>query len=736
MIQVAYVIFWWLVLLVIGLLSFPLVSRVCGRLPDRGYSISKLVGLVILTFLVWMISSLHIMPFGYISIWISLLLLAAFSLYLGRKSLRVASWPRRQIIISESIFTVAFVAFLLITMGKPDIYFSGAQDAFSNCAFIESILRGGYFPPLDPWFAGESIPYYYGGHVMVAVLIKLTGVPPTIAFNIAVAMFHALAVCASYGLGYSITRRKLYGFVTALFVCVVGYTSGAFQLAAYVFDQQFLGFSTTGAANIIDWLLGFDFWSAPWLVEYAVVHYPYFSFIMGDLHSYMMSVPFQVMFIMLIFAVFQRGRLSDRIERSDTLIDILILGLCLGFFFILNTWEYPTYIIFTVLAFILLRIRRTIKGNLLVPAAIIVLSFILYVPHYISGSVSGFTGLGLVTTRTTLAQFLEFSALFLFAVCSLLVILVLSKREIFRGRMVISAAILVFAATIIAAVLLDFWLLIIVIPVGLFSLYYIYRSKAKSEREFVLVLLVMGVALAFFCEFLYINDALINDGLGGEWERFNTTSRVYLQLWVFFSIAAAYAVFYVMNSLRGKTRVIWVAVLAVLILASLIHPIASTTGMLSGRHGFWGVNRGTLDGMAYIEMVDEGDYEAIQWVNENIDGSPVVLEAPQVSGKLSPRVSTFTGLPTVLGGWVESMWRHASGFNIEAREEDADTIYTTVDNSEALELLKKYDVEYIYIGTVEIEKYDGDGLQKFAVHTENYGLIYDYEGVTIYKVRE
>ncbi|HUU62664.1 MAG TPA: DUF2298 domain-containing protein, partial [Dehalococcoidia bacterium] len=337
------------------------------------------------------------------------------------------------------------------------------------------------------------------------------------------------------------------------------------------------------------------------------------------------------------------------------------------------------------------------------------------------------------TTRTTLAQFLEFSALFLFAVCSLLVILVLSKREIFRGRMVISAAILVLVATIIAAVLLDFWLLIIVIPVGLFSLYYIYRSKAKSAREFVLVLLIMSAALAFFCEFLYISDALG----GGEWARFNTVLKVYLQLWVFFGIGAAYAVFYVMNSLRGKTRVIWVAVLAVLILASLVHPIASTTSMLSGRHDLWGINRGTLDGMAYIEMVDKGDYEAIQWINENIDGSPVMLEAPGDPGIFSSRVSTFTGLPTVVGfRLLESMWRHASGFNVGARWEEADMIYNTLDNDLALELLRKYNVEYVYIGNLEKELYEMEGLQKFAGHLENYDPIYEGEGVSIYRVLE
>jgi len=134
--------------------------------------------------------------------------------------------------------------------------------------------------------------------------------------------------------------------------------------------------------------------------------------------------------------------------------------------------------------------------------------------------------------------------------------------------------------------------------------------------------------------------------------------------------------------------------------------------------------------------VDKGDYEAIQWINENIDGSPVVLEAPGVSGKLSPRISTFTGLPTVLGGGWETVWRHASGFNVGARGEDVDMIYNTPDNDKALALLAKYDVEYIYIGAGEREAYESEGLAKFATRPEDYTLVYEGEGVTIYEVRE
>ena len=730
MIQVAYVIFWWLALVVIGLISFPLVSRVCDKLPDKGYSISKLVGLVILTFLVWIISSLKILPFGYASILISLFVLAALSLYLGRKNLRIADWPRRQIIIIESIFTVAFVAFLLITMANPDIHYT--MDYFANFQFLSSITRGGYFPPIDSWFCGESVSYfYYGGHILVSVLTVFTRVPPAISFNIAAAMFLALAVSASYGLGYGITKRKLYGFLAALFVCIVGYISGAYQLIAYIFHSDIMGYPPSGAPNIIEWMLGFEFWNAGWLIEGGIVHYPYFQLIRWDMHSYVMSIPFQLMFITLLFALFQKGRSGNKIARPDTLIDISVLSICLGFFVLLNTWEYPTYIMFTVLAFVLLRIRPTVKGNLVVPVVIVALSFLLYITHYISTSASGFMGFGLVSERTDVGQFFKFCALFLFAICSLLVILVWSKREIFRGKGVILAAIFTLLATILAAVLLDFQLLFIVVPVGLLPLYYIYKSDKKTNREFVLLLLIMTAALAFACDLLYIDDAL-----GGTWERFNTVTKIYMQMWVFLGISAACAVFYVLGTIKGKRRIVWLVLLIVFILASVIHPLATTTSALSGRHPYLGMNRGTLDGMAYMEMVDKGDYEAIKWINENIGDSPVILEAPQGYFDHVSRISVFTGLPTVIG-WegCAITWGRTWG-EVGERHGDVDMIYNTLDNDQAMALLKKYDVKYVYIGAGERGAYESEGLQKFAGHPEDYDPIYEDEGVTIYEVRE
>ena len=732
MMQVAYVIFWWLALLIVGLVSFPLVSRVCSNLSDKGYSISKLVGLLILTFLVWIFSSLKILPFGYISILISFFLLAALSIYLGRKNLSIANWPLKQILISESVFAIFFVIFLVVVMQKPDLQFAFFSEDFMDFSFLQSVLRSDYFPPIDPWLAGENIPYYYGGHLLTASLTFITRVPPEVAFNVAVAMFFALAVCASYGLGYNITKRYLYGALTALFVCMCGYIFGALQLVAYISHHSVLGLTPIEATNIGDWMLSFDFWGADWSVmQHAVARAPYTTFIIGDLHANMMDVPFQVMFIALIFAVFRKGSLIEGNFNRDSLLSIVILGLGLGFFPFLNAWDYPTYIVFAILAFVFLAMKPSIKGALCI-LAVIGLSFILYIPLYTSGGMTGFSGLGLVTERTSLGRFLMTSILFLFVIFSLL--FVWPKRELLARRWVMLVGAFILLATILAAILLKYQLFILMVPLIGVSLYYIYNSKSKGDRDFILLLAIMGASIALFCEVLYFNDAL-----PPPYKRYNTVLKLYPQIWIFLAVAAACGVSFVVSIIKGKVKkTVWVTILVVFIIASIIHPIASTTAWTSGRHESLDVygGRGSLDGMAYLESQNKGDYLGIRWINSNVDGRPVILEAPGNSGEYSSRVSALTGLPTVIGwqSW-EIMWGR-SWDDVGERTGDVDAIYNTLDNDEALELLKKYGVEYIYIGSVEREKYESEGLQKFAAHPEAYESVFEYEGTTIFKVRE
>ena len=732
MIQIAYAILWWLILLVIGLITFPLVSRVCSRLPDKGYSISKILGLLLLMYFSWMLASTHIVKFGIINVVISLLILTALSLFFGRKQLSFKNLPLKSMLITEAIFAVAFCVFLFILSHKPDLTLLYSED-FTDFGFLNSILRSSYFPPTDPWLAGQSIPYYYGGHLIAAVLITLSRIPPAIAYNLAVAMFFALAVCAAYGLGYNATKRKLFGFVAIVFVCLAGFISGAYQLTAFVEHRPVMGYTPLSAPNIGGWFKSFDFVTANRIIPGTVTQYPYYAYLVGDLHANVMDIPFQLMFMNLVLSLLTKGEPVSNGSRTDSLLRILILGLSLGALAFINTWSYPIYLGFVVLAFLFLKLNLSKKGIV----SIIILSLLLYLPYHIFRGGGGFKDLGLVAGKTNLSDFFEIFALPIFAILSFL--FVLFSRKWFKGKKFQIIAFSITAITVIVAALFAFLMHIQIIwilaPLIVIPLYYVYKSRRKEETQFMLLLTLTGALVVLFCEIFFINDPL-----GGEYERYNTILKVYMPIWVIWGVAASYGVFLVSSRLKRYVKAIWIVALLILVLAALIHPIASTTSWAGGKYAQVEDHRLTLDGMAYFEYTNNSDYEAIQWLNENVKGSHVILEFPGVAMEYSSQASSFTGLPTLRGwaGW-EVMWRDSWDI-ITERTMAINAIYEAPDSDEAFSLLKKYNVEYIYVGTIEKngtsgqKGYPAESLQKFASDSERYKLVYQNQDVSIYQV--
>jgi uncharacterized membrane protein len=148
----------------------------------------------------------------------------------------------------------------------------------------------------------------------------------------------------------------------------------------------------------------------------------------------------------------------------------------------------------------------------------------------------------------------------------------------------------------------------------------------------------------------------------------------------------------------------------------------------------------TLDGMAYMKSSNPDDYNAIQWMRQNIRGAPIVAEA--IGGEYSDygRIATHTGIPNVLG-WPghEVQWRgNAKGW--EAREGDINRLYATTDVNEAKDLLRKYGIQYVYVGRLERAaaaadgkpKYDATALGKFATFMD---AVYQQGGATLYRTR-
>jgi len=197
---------WWLAVELIGLAAFPITFAVLRFLPDRGYSVTKVVGLVLMTYLLWLGGTVHLVPNQRLSILGILALITAVSIVLAwRNRAEISGFLGQRwanLVFADAVFTATFVVCLTLRALSGDSL-SGGNDNRWQMAFVNIILRSDYFPPEDPWLSGYSINYYYFGFVIVAALTKLTSIASEITFNLTIAVMPALAVSGMFGIVYN-----------------------------------------------------------------------------------------------------------------------------------------------------------------------------------------------------------------------------------------------------------------------------------------------------------------------------------------------------------------------------------------------------------------------------------------------------------------------------------------------------------------------------------------------------
>jgi uncharacterized membrane protein len=129
------------------------------------------------------------------------------------------------------------------------------------------------------------------------------------------------------------------------------------------------------------------------------------------------------------------------------------------------------------------------------------------------------------------------------------------------------------------------------------------------------------------------------------------------------------------------------------------------------------------------------DAKAIRWLQDNVVGTPVVLEGRSPVYRWGSRISIYTGLPTILG-WDVHQGQQRSGYSgmLQERTTDVERAYGSVNPQETLAILRKYEVRYVVIGGLERAYYPAVGLDKFRTMPE-LKLAYDADGVQIYEVQ-
>ena len=196
---------WWIVLLLIGGAFLPLTTLLFSQFLDRGYVFSKILGMLLLSYTLFLFGSLKFLPFTQTAIIVVLGGFIGLNVWILRKNkLKLrdifrSSW--KIFALEELLFLGTLTFWSYIRAHEPSIH---GLEKYMDQGFVNSILRSDYFPPKDMWYTSLPINYYYFGHLVTAVLTKLSGITPFITYNLMMATLFALLFTGAFSIGINL----------------------------------------------------------------------------------------------------------------------------------------------------------------------------------------------------------------------------------------------------------------------------------------------------------------------------------------------------------------------------------------------------------------------------------------------------------------------------------------------------------------------------------------------------
>jgi len=392
---------WYLLITLIGWVSFPLIFRLMPALADRGYSFSRILGLLVWGYVYWLLASLGIIKNDIGGLLVGLFILISLSAWAIRSSSidTLRTWLKENwvaVVSVELLFLVAFAGWALVRAANPEIL--GTEKPM-ELAFINSIIHSPEFPPRDPWLSGYAISYYYFGYVMTAMLAKLTATPGSMAFNLALSQTFALVAIAAYGILYSLlsayrkqssiqvstkkNQNLLLSLLGPTFILLVSNLEGFLEVlhARGIFWRQEGGGQLSSA--FWTWLdlkelsqppsLPFSWipsrylwwWRASRVIQdydllgtwrEIIDEFPFFSFLLGDLHPHVLVLPFALLAVGLSLNIFLGGGKGKTrwlwINLNINSITFWFAAIVIGGLAFLNTWDFPMYVVLFSLVYV------------------------------------------------------------------------------------------------------------------------------------------------------------------------------------------------------------------------------------------------------------------------------------------------------------------------------------------------------------------------------------------------
>ncbi|MGC8855893.1 MAG: DUF2298 domain-containing protein, partial [Anaerolineae bacterium] len=783
---------WYGFIFILGLAAFPLTRLAFAGLGARAYPLSRAVGLLVLAYLSWMSGSLGL---GYtrLSIGLAFGLMAVSGLGLGwmrREELR-GEWQanRRYYLLVEGIFLAFFLFDLLIRLGNPDLWHPAkGGERPMDFSYFNAILKSTSFPPYDPWFAGGYINYYYYGFVLVGTPVKLLGIVPSIAYNFILPTLFALVAVGAFTIAWNLVERSkatdplqpLASGLAAAILMVVAGNLGTLRMLFQGFQRLAAPGGVIDQANVVQrwiWALrgfflalggaplpfgrGDWYWfpsrviPAPNDVE-PITEFPFFTFLYSDLHAHMIVIPIALLTLAWALALIKS---RARLQRAEWTASFALGGLVLGALYPTNLSDIYTYLGIAVVAlgFVLWfygktdhfrflpglspLIRRVlwVGGNLLL---LVGLSYVLYEPYrywysQAYGAIDPWKG-----SHTPIWSYLTHWGVFLFV---LVCWMAWETRQwmastpasalwrLRRYTLLIEIALAGLIATLFYLALRQVQIGWLALPLAVWAGVLLLRPKLEDEKR--LVLFWVGTALLIT---IVVEVVVVRGDIG----RMNTVFKFYLQAWVLLAVSAAAAFGWLLPELphwSPRWRSFFQSGAGLLLGGALLFTVTATSDKIADRMA--PDVPLTLDSMTYMKYAQlwdgqtmdlSQDYRAIRWMQDHVQGSPVIVEANVSEYRWGTRYTIYTGLPGVVGwNWHQRQQRALLPPTlITDRVDEINAFYNTNDIQSAIAFLKKYDVKYIIVGQFERILYP-NGLTKFDQYESRYWKAVYRDGDTV-----
>lgn len=655
--------------LLLAISTLPLSACLFRKFKDKGFIYSKVIGLFFSGYLMWLLSSLHILAFTLINCIICVVLVTV-AVYLPvlliekcRQNFTDAlKNSYLQMILSEVIFIAVFAFLTWLFAHRIQGH---DTERVMDFAFMMTLSKTEYMPPVDVWAAGDALNYYYFGQYIITYITKLSCLSMDYGYTLGLFFIAAFGFTGVFRLVESLAKSFVAGLMSAIAVIFAGnmHYFVFYKLVPAAWDILRLSGEkpTYWFANSTRYI-GY----VPDTNDKTIHEFPAYSFIVGDLHAHVINILIVVTILALLWAYLDKGyELKIHEEASDLINEgispyFLLIGMFLSISSMSNYWDFPIYYV--------------------VSGSIILFSFILR--HRLSKKTFGYTALaGATIMLLILLLALPFNSKFVKMVNGIGI----SQNHTYIHQLLI---------------LWGF-------PIIMLFVYmvYILFVKQKDFAESDLYIISVGLCatgLVFVPEIVFIKDIYING-----YARANTMFKLTYQSFIMFGIILGYIIWNLIRSKNFKFKKYGIAGAVGLFIVSMYFVTAC-------RQWFGKLNVDTpycgLSATYKLEKENEEEMEAIRYLVDYVDktgeNQPVVLESDGESYSKECKVSALTGFPTILGWHThEWLWHNKQSY-MENRKAEVYAVYTSSDETSVRDILDKYNVSYIFVGLSEKSNFE------------------------------